>query len=231
MYFARGGVRVKKISSFLGYLNWLATASEKLSGFAHYAVSFSVLLVTFFALIKVQRYRAIIFGIGRSLDWAWVAWEGGLPLFLPVGLALLIRGMELTGPRADGFVNFNVWSETTPWTLIFFSLTLNAHSVRKLWPHLGEYKPSFAAILSIMSLVAIYAAFLIEWRGVQGWEPTLKCYSVAVVLTGLSIIFCSRISHIPHYIAKVQTRPNPGNGGGAKGNGRRSSDDQESFEA
>lgn len=175
--------------------NFLST----MPGWLNYSIAMSVFGFILVVIVTRSSGRKWLNELWCAVDLKWIAWEAGVPLFTPVLMAAVFYAFAATGPHPTRLSPRAFFAETTPWTLIFFSLTLCAHSLRRLWSVLQNYRVQLMAIIGITLLVAIYAAFLIQWRE-EGWTPAGKSYSVSIILTSISIVLCSLTSKIPHHM-------------------------------
>ncbi len=143
-------------------------------------------IVALIILATIGRPR--LAGLYRAANKSWLAWEVLVPIGVPIVMTMVIDLMQQTGPHPPPF-SLEVLVDLTPWTLTFFSLTLIAHSLRRLWPHIEAQKVPFVAIIGVAFVVALYAGFIVQWRH-ETWKPDLRVYSVAAILTLVSVWFC-----------------------------------------
>ena len=127
----------------------------------------------------------------RRLDWGWLWWQVGLPLFAPIFLSGIFAAFWWT--LADHFQpNASVLFDMTPWALATYALTLVGSTLRNFWSRFTN-EPSLGIGLIVVAVAdTIYYSFMVIRRHDPLFDAGFSSYFVMCVLVVVAIFLCYR---------------------------------------
>ncbi|HEU0222474.1 MAG TPA: hypothetical protein VFR34_09750 [Paracoccaceae bacterium] len=131
-----------------------------------------------------------------KIYWGWVLWQVTVPVLGPFVLAAGILALWATGAPAFQPNYGTLIAYVSPWALTVYSLTLLGSTFHALVPKLGTHPALGVAMLVLLMVVGVYAAFIAVWQHDPGFRPSGEVYTVAGVLLFVTIV----LGHQGHHI-------------------------------
>lgn len=127
----------------------------------------------------------------QRLDWNWLWWQVGLPLFSPILLSAIFAFFWWS--LADTFhPELKVLVDLTPWALATYSLTLVGSALRIFWPQFLTRSWLGVGLIVVAGADTIYYAFMVIRRHDPAFAVSSSAYVVTGVLVSASILLCYR---------------------------------------
>jgi mannose/fructose/N-acetylgalactosamine-specific phosphotransferase system component IID len=125
------------------------------------------------------------------MKWDWLCWQVLAPLFTPIAISLAVVLFDQIGPHPYP-IKWNIVTDTPPWALIFFCLTLIGAALHDI--SAGKQNNGLFWMLIVLGIfVAIFAAEMVKWRQTEkDFEPGLPLYYAAFVFFLVSIGLCQQ---------------------------------------
>lgn len=128
-----------------------------------------------------------------NLDWKWLWWQVGLPLFAPILLSIVFALFWWS--LSPGFMpKVEVLVDLTPWALATYALTLIGTTLGSFWNRMAQHRALGTSLLAVAGVDTIYYAFMVIRRHDPAFAATSEypAYFVTAMLVAAAIVLCYR---------------------------------------